>query len=118
MLFCAVIRSHVKLSKWLKGNGMPPPLLPMVCGYTPLASDILQALQEGWGGKEPPAPPRPPAAVAGGSGERAGEAGPALETEAAIKAAAARRRFRSRIAPASGPVSKQEVIDDADSPAR
>ncbi|CAM9646875.1 unnamed protein product [Pylaiella littoralis] len=37
---------HVKLSRWLKANGLPQFWLPVVCGYSPLASDILQVLQD------------------------------------------------------------------------
>ncbi|CAM9836664.1 unnamed protein product [Scytosiphon promiscuus] len=56
-------KGHVKLSKWLKANGLPPPLLPVVCGYSPLASGILKILQDGWTGDDTLRPP--PSAAAG-----------------------------------------------------
>ncbi|CAN0198621.1 unnamed protein product, partial [Ectocarpus sp. 6 AP-2014] len=56
---------HVKLSRWLTANGMPPPLLPMVCGYSPLASNILDVLPlESVGKGLPPLPPSAAAAAA------------------------------------------------------
>lgn len=99
--------SHVELSKWLKARGMPPPLLPVVCGYSPLASDILKALEGGWGGGKPP-PNNPDAvtAAAGGGGEPAGEA----------PVAAARGTSRIVAAGAAGAARREEIIDDADSP--
>lgn len=41
-------RSHVKLSKWLTVHQMPPPALPMVCGYAPLVEKIEQEVFARW----------------------------------------------------------------------
>lgn len=38
----------MKLSRWLKDRGLPPPILPMVCGYAPLASNILGVIKIRW----------------------------------------------------------------------
>lgn len=87
-----------------------------MCGYAPLASDIVKALQRGWGDEEPP-PPKLPTTVAGGNDEGAGAADPALEDGAAVEPAAPGMGSNSMIASADG-VRSAEVIDDADSPAR
>lgn len=38
----------MKLSKWLRENGFPPPMLPMVCGYAPLTENVLNILKQRW----------------------------------------------------------------------
>lgn len=96
-------RRYVTLSKWLTANSMPPPLLPSVCGYAPLARDVLKALKSGWG-DEKPVPPRPPT---GAAGARAGAASHTLGADGKTAAADAARAAR-----------KPDPIDDADSPAR
>lgn len=114
------------LSKWLKANGMPPPLLPLVCGYAPLASDILGALQGGWGGGESPLSPGPPAMVAaGGDGGSAGAAGSAPEDKTAVVPtgvgpAAAGRGSNSKMAAANAAraARNSDLVNDADNTVR
>ena len=111
---------HVTLSKWLRANDMPPPLLPLVCGYAPLASNVLKALQGGWGEEKQPAA-NPPEVVVVGSGERAGAAkDQALEDEAAVATAAVGKGLRSKVSPADAAVAARnpDVMDDAGGPAR
>lgn len=45
---------HVKLSKWLRDNEFPPPMLPMVCGYAPLAEDVLKIITQDWDAEHSP----------------------------------------------------------------
>eukprot|EP00904_Undaria_pinnatifida_P000080 jgi/Undpi1/10072/HiC_scaffold_28.g12526.m1 len=59
-------KGHIQLSRWLKANRLPPPMLPMVCGYAPLASEILKAIKERWEVENPPASGDNEAEVAGG----------------------------------------------------
>lgn len=39
---------YVKLSKWLTAHHMPPPALPIVCGYAPLIEKLEHALLARW----------------------------------------------------------------------
>lgn len=121
LFFGAMIRRHVRLGKWLKANGMPPPLLPMVCGYAPLASDVLKALKGGWGDeKQPPLPKPPTTVVAGGDGKRASAAGPAPRDETAVAPAAPSKGSKAKVASAGASRAARNpgIVDDVDSPVR
>lgn len=39
---------YVELSKWLTAHHMPPPALPIVCGYAPLIEKLENALFTQW----------------------------------------------------------------------
>lgn len=51
----------MKLSKWLRENGFPPPMLPMVCGYAPLTENVLNTIKQRWDIQHPPTAEEVPA---------------------------------------------------------
>ncbi len=117
---CRPFCRYLDLSKWLKAQGMPPPLLPVVCGYSPLASDILKVLKGGWGGGDPT--PKDPDAAARGEGGRAGGAAAVAGSPAAREppppAAGGGGGPKGGVAAAgaAGVAQREEIIDDPDSP--